>query len=185
MRAAVQTIRDDVDLRPLVARLDQGHPSEIPGHEAVTILREVGRRLGCLADWFALRAGDVATFHVYMSTHPDAPSAAVEQSASLQRQVNALAASLAALTKLVAPEQLAALLRVQFLSRETLLGQLLGLQHALDQVFETLYQSEEKIAEAMAFADDRRLALIAMQLSQASLKEVWDNPVDAEYDKLV
>jgi uncharacterized protein YaaN involved in tellurite resistance len=49
----------------------------------------------------------------------------------------------------------------------------------------------DKVAEVEDFVDflsqrvlDRQLTRAVSQLSQAALAEVWDNPDDAEYDKL-
>ena len=53
--------------------------------------------------------------------------------------------------------------------------------------------SSEKIVEVEDFIDflyqqqtdsDKNLTLVATQLSEASFSKVWDNPEDAEYDKL-
>ncbi len=50
---------------------------------------------------------------------------------------------------------------------------------------------EEKVDEVEDFVDffhhreeDRRLTQAAAQLSEESLGKVWDNPDDAEYDRL-
>ena len=53
--------------------------------------------------------------------------------------------------------------------------------------------SSEKVIEVENFIDflyqqqtdsDKNLTLVATQLSEASFSKVWDNPEDAEYDKL-
>jgi len=50
---------------------------------------------------------------------------------------------------------------------------------------------DEKVAEVEDFVDflqrrddDRRLVQAAAQLSEDALRKVWDNPDDAEYDRL-
>jgi len=50
---------------------------------------------------------------------------------------------------------------------------------------------EDRVAEVEDFVDflrhredDRRLTQAAAQLSEDSLRKVWDNPDDAEYDRL-
>lgn len=50
---------------------------------------------------------------------------------------------------------------------------------------------DEKMAEVEDFVDflarredDRRLVRAAARLSEESLRKVWDNPDDAEYDRL-
>jgi hypothetical protein len=50
---------------------------------------------------------------------------------------------------------------------------------------------EEKVAEVEDFvdflqhrADDRRLTQAAAHLSEDSLRKIWDNPDDADYDRL-
>ncbi len=50
---------------------------------------------------------------------------------------------------------------------------------------------EEKVAEVADFVDflqhreaDRRLVQTASRLSEDALRKVWDNPDDADYDRL-
>jgi hypothetical protein len=50
---------------------------------------------------------------------------------------------------------------------------------------------EEKVAEVADFVDflrqregDRRLTETAARLSEDSLRRIWDNPDDADYDRL-
>ena len=63
-------------------------------------------------------------------------------------------------------------------------------QRLLDKICKL---SSEKIVEVEDFIDflyqqqtdsDKNLTLVATQLSEASFSKVWDNPEDAEYDKL-
>jgi hypothetical protein len=51
--------------------------------------------------------------------------------------------------------------------------------------------SDDKVSEVEDFVDflrqrdeDRRLTRAAAQLSEDALRKVWDNPEDAEYDRL-
>ena len=60
------------------------------------------------------------------------------------------------------------------------------------QIVEKLqHLSSERIVEVEDFIDflkqredDRRLIRAAMTVSEASFQKIWDNPEDAEYDKL-
>lgn len=65
-------------------------------------------------------------------------------------------------------------------------------QTQVAQIVEKLQQlSFERIVEVEDFIDflkqrddDRRLTQAAMAASEASFQRVWDNPEDADYDKL-
>lgn len=60
------------------------------------------------------------------------------------------------------------------------------------QIMEKLQQlPQERLAEVEDFIDflkqrtlDRQLTQFAMQTSEKSFQKIWDNPEDAEYDKL-
>ena len=65
-------------------------------------------------------------------------------------------------------------------------------QAQVAQILEKLQRlSPERIMEVEDFIDflkqrdeDRRLTQAAMATSEASFQRIWDNPEDAEYDKL-